>query len=221
MACLAAFLFLVIPFLQSIHCETTTATLDSSWADGFKMKISLQFLAQVSGGWTMTIQFSKPTPNLQIWKASIVSVSGDSKTYNLENMSWNPDFSLCEVYEMYFTAGKDLNSATPTATVEFLRKSGGNDNLDQNACGPTTAPISTTTTSAPATTVATNSSTTTTTAPTTASPTAYNYDLLLHKSILFYEAQRSGTLPNTNRIPWRGDSALGDKGTIHNNTFKR
>ncbi|XP_005111868.2 endoglucanase E-4 [Aplysia californica] len=40
----------------------------------------------------------------------------------------------------------------------------------------------------------------------------YNYNDLLYKSILFYEAQRSGKLPSNNRIPWRGDSALGDKG---------
>ena len=32
------------------------------------------------------------------------------------------------------------------------------------------------------------------------------------KSILFYEAQRSGKLPANNRIPWRGDSALNDAG---------
>ena len=31
-------------------------------------------------------------------------------------------------------------------------------------------------------------------------------------SILFYEAQRSGHLPDDNRITWRGDSALDDKG---------
>ncbi len=42
--------------------------------------------------------------------------------------------------------------------------------------------------------------------------TAYNYDDVLHKSILFYEAQRSGALPADNHISWRGDSALQDKG---------
>ncbi|PVD35385.1 hypothetical protein C0Q70_02347 [Pomacea canaliculata] len=41
----------------------------------------------------------------------------------------------------------------------------------------------------------------------------YNYDELLMKSIMFYEAQRSGKLPATNRIPWRGDSGLQDRGT--------
>ncbi|XP_076452170.1 uncharacterized protein LOC143287772 [Babylonia areolata] len=40
----------------------------------------------------------------------------------------------------------------------------------------------------------------------------YNYDDALMKSIMFYEAQRSGKLPENNRIPWRGDSALGDRG---------
>lgn len=40
----------------------------------------------------------------------------------------------------------------------------------------------------------------------------YDYDQVLSKSILFYEAQRSGALPSTNRIPWRGDSALNDQG---------
>ncbi|CAG5118658.1 unnamed protein product [Candidula unifasciata] len=40
----------------------------------------------------------------------------------------------------------------------------------------------------------------------------YNYNDLLFKSLLFYEAQRSGKLPANKRIPWRGDSALNDKG---------
>jgi hypothetical protein len=37
----------------------------------------------------------------------------------------------------------------------------------------------------------------------------YDYTLALKKSVLFYEAQRSGKLVN-NRIPWRGDSFLDD-----------
>lgn len=45
-----------------------------------------------------------------------------------------------------------------------------------------------------------------------ASAGQYDLNQVLQKSILFYEAQRSGKLPSTNRISWRGDSALGDKG---------
>ncbi|MEO1181465.1 MAG: glycoside hydrolase family 9 protein, partial [Cyanobacteria bacterium J06636_28] len=37
-----------------------------------------------------------------------------------------------------------------------------------------------------------------------------SYGKVLQKSLLFYEAQRSGDLPDDNRIAWRGDSALND-----------
>jgi hypothetical protein len=40
----------------------------------------------------------------------------------------------------------------------------------------------------------------------------YNYVDLLGKCFLFYEGQRSGKLPANNRIFWRADSALQDKG---------
>ena len=39
---------------------------------------------------------------------------------------------------------------------------------------------------------------------------AMNYKEALKKSILFYEAQRSGKLPKSNRVKWRGNSALDD-----------
>ena len=72
---------------------------------------------------------------------------------------------------------------------------------------------STTTTQTPAptavTTMTTAASPTTTTS--TSSAGTYNYEVL-HKSILFYEAQRSGELPANNRISWRGNSSLGDRG---------
>ena len=38
----------------------------------------------------------------------------------------------------------------------------------------------------------------------------FNYSQALEKSLLFYEAQRSGRLPDSNRIYWRQDSALDD-----------
>ena len=38
----------------------------------------------------------------------------------------------------------------------------------------------------------------------------YNYGEALQKSLLFYELQRSGQLPETVRCNWRGDSALND-----------
>ena len=42
--------------------------------------------------------------------------------------------------------------------------------------------------------------------------THYNYNEVLRKSVLFYEAQRSGKLPFNNRVLWRKDSHLDDRG---------
>jgi endoglucanase len=38
----------------------------------------------------------------------------------------------------------------------------------------------------------------------------FNYGEALQKSLFFYEAQRAGDLPATNRVNWRGDSAMTD-----------
>nr|AMH40359.1 glycoside hydrolase family 9 [Aretaon asperrimus] len=40
----------------------------------------------------------------------------------------------------------------------------------------------------------------------------YNYKEVIQKSLLFYEAQRSGKLPSDQRVTWRHDSAMNDKG---------
>nr|AFD33365.1 endoglucanase [Macrotermes barneyi] len=41
---------------------------------------------------------------------------------------------------------------------------------------------------------------------------AYDYKTVLSNSLLFYEAQRSGKLPADQKVTWRKDSALNDKG---------
>ena len=51
---------------------------------------------------------------------------------------------------------------------------------------------------------------TTTTTPSTGR--CGDYSTLINMSMLFYEAQRSGKLPATQRVTWRKDSALNDKG---------
>ncbi|CAG2180693.1 unnamed protein product, partial [Oppiella nova] len=38
----------------------------------------------------------------------------------------------------------------------------------------------------------------------------YNYSAVIHASLLFYEAQRSGKLPADKRVHWRGDSMFDD-----------
>ena len=43
---------------------------------------------------------------------------------------------------------------------------------------------------------------------------AYDYKEVLRSSLLFYEAQRSGKLPADQKVTWRKDSALNDKGEL-------
>ncbi len=43
----------------------------------------------------------------------------------------------------------------------------------------------------------------------------YNYGEVLQKSLYFYECQRSGVLPENNRVTWRGNSGVND-GKDHN-----
>lgn len=40
----------------------------------------------------------------------------------------------------------------------------------------------------------------------------FNYGEAIEKSLLFYEAQRTGKLPANNRVPWRQDSFVTDSG---------
>ena len=54
--------------------------------------------------------------------------------------------------------------------------------------------------------------TTTSSSGSTCSSERYDYGEVLELSNLFYEAQRSGALPPDNRVEWRGNSSLGDKG---------
>ena len=75
--------------------------------------------------------------------------------------------------------------------------------------------VTATTTSVEVTTTTTDGSvtaTTTTSSGSTCSSERYDYGKVLELSNLFYEAQRSGDLPEDNRVPWRGDSSLGDQG---------
>ncbi|KMQ95413.1 endoglucanase 2-like protein [Lasius niger] len=41
---------------------------------------------------------------------------------------------------------------------------------------------------------------------------SHDYAEVIKLSLLYFEAQRSGKLPKDNRIPWRGDSAVNDRG---------
>ena len=114
------------------------------------------------------------------------------------------------------TSGPTTEVSTSGPTTEV---STSGPTTEVSTSGPTTevstsGPTTEVSTSEPETESPTTSNPTTHGATTTSRPAAgpYDYSELLRKSILFYEAERSGKLPTDNRIPYRGDSALGDRG---------
>ena len=213
-------------------CEQTKTKVVQNWYDGFKGRIELKLTDDVTDGWTMRLSFPVPTPNLQIWRADIVDNQHD-KVYTMKNKPWNSKLSKGTVYKLDFIAKKVVvNGIPPIGTVTFKRgapTTGQPPTVGPSPSVPTISPtitkLPTTTTRPPKTTITKPASTprppkTTKRPPKTPKPTTgvppkpgkYDYGQLLKLSILFYEAQRSGKLPQNNRVQWRKDSALNDKG---------
>ena len=194
---------------------TPTADLDyvvtDDWGNGFIGDVTVQNTGSTLDGWTM--EFEVPFEIEEIWGANVVSKNGDR--YTVENVSWNEDVASGQSFNFGFK-GKGSSAGTFSA-VELNEQvlgsktpgsstggSGGdasdgadggssdpvtdtgNDNPDPGDSGVDSDPIS--------------------------SPQngTFNYGEALQKSFLFYEAQRSGPLPNDNRIDWRGDSGMSD-----------
>ncbi|KAK6177594.1 hypothetical protein SNE40_015664 [Patella caerulea] len=142
---------------------------------------------------------------LKTWN-SLLERKVDNRNFILRNNFFNgtpqPGTKICCVIE-----GRTKNSIKPEAVV-FLSD---------------TAITATTTSRRPPTRrrPTTTRRPTRTKRPTTVKPAPMppassgntpNYAEVLGKSILFYEAQRSGVLPKDNRVKWRGDSAVHDQG---------
>ena len=176
--------------------------------------------------WKVSLTFSSPVDNLEIWVGLNSECSGNVCTF--ENQGYNgQQLAGTEVkvdFQMSFSSqAPDLIAMT----VNDIDVCTGGGNPSTSTSGPTTtteaptpgpttiteAPTpgsTTTTTSGPPTTI--GGSTTTTLSPGSCVNDKYGFADALDKSLLFYEAQRSGSLPSDMRITWRKDSALDDKG---------
>ena len=239
--------------------ERVATELVNEWSGGFKLKLKVLLLDKVSGGWKMTVTFSRVVNSLKTPNASKnPKKQRKTKEYYLEDEGYNAKLNKCDMLEMEIIGKVPKKKSTPEVTVTFRRKEGSYSGGSPDDCATPSPPA----TSAPQTTAAPSSSKPPSTArlttqvastarpttkyhstgkptsgkqstagpttaevstnqhttkkPSTAAPTSspgrYNLNEVLHKSILFYEAERSGKLPANNRISYRGDSALKDKG---------
>ena len=102
--------------------------------------------------------------------------------------------------------GSDACTGSSTTT------SGPQTTTPETTTTTTIASSTTASTQGPVTGTTTKAPETTTSSGSTCSAERYDYGRVLELSNLFYEAQRSGNLPDNNRVDWRGDSSLEDQG---------
>ena len=211
---------------------------NSIWDKGASGKLEVEFPNKVSS-WTIEITFTAPVTDFQVWVGDNIECTGN--TCKFDNMPWNGNMEAGSVLGIDFLYYFDSTSGISGVSIsgqDICTGSGGDDTTTTEAPVTTTANPGTTTanpgtttanpgttTENPGTTTANPGTTTANPGTTTANPGTtspsdgscinddYGFADALDKSLLFYEAQRSGDLPEDEmRITWRKDSALNDKG---------
>ena len=157
--------------------------------------VNIKFSTAVTS-WKVTMTFDRALSNFETWAATASTM--DNVIFTLDNASYNGNqpagSTLSIAFNAHFASKAEVTSVILNGVAQCGGSGGG---------GTGTTPQPPTTTPGPQTTTGT-----------TRRPSAlpYDYQEVLRKSLLFYEAQRSGPLPTDNRIPWRGDSAMNDRG---------
>ncbi|KAF0310070.1 Endoglucanase E-4 [Amphibalanus amphitrite] len=188
---------------QSVCVASGVLVERTVWDTGMSADMKLQFASSVSS-WTAEVTFDRTLTGLDTWVADIATA--DNTVYTFTNKGYNGAQSAGSELKVAFNAY--FNTKADVISIKL--------NGEELCTGTAPSTTTTTSTTSAATTTTTSTAATTTAAPPTAGTTApptglpYDYSLVVEKSLLFYEAQRSGPLPASNRVPWRGDSALAD-----------
>ena len=208
-------------------------TLESAWNQGSNGRFDITIPEETSE-WVITVAFDKQVNSIDAHQGKGENCAGMVCTFSNEN--WNgvqPAGNLLTLtYQIHYDdAGQDASNFPKViafAFNDFSGCEGGSPPTVATTHAPTDAPTESPTdgptdasTASPTvgpTGQPTDGPTSGPTDDTTETPTdngqcdtvLTNYKDVLHKSLLFYEAQRSGELPEDNRISWRRDSALND-----------
>lgn len=162
-----------------------TMTITQDWGDRFEGSFSFHVTEDIEG-WMANITFSKAVNQMDIQVGQPYSHSSDGLNWIVVNKQDRPFYKAGDTIEMRFFGNyggsHGANDHAPTGTAVLYNLGSDKNSTLSCACEPSSA------------------------------TSKYNYDCLLKDSILFYTIQRSGKLPANNRIGWRGDSALNDRG---------
>ncbi len=141
----------------------------------------------------------------QAWSGDL-QTKVNNQVFTFRNKEWNTQLSSGSQFTFEFVA---QGNVAPNNIISVFFNG---QPVDINS-GGVTLPGTTINPTGSTPTFQTESSSTTSAAPITSTVDGkYNYGGAIHASLLFYEAQRAGKLPANNRISWRGDSMLMDKG---------
>jgi len=179
-----------------VRAKSSGAEVDfrviTDWGSGFQG----EFIIRNTGtapirNWNLG--FDMPRRITGMWNAHIASISGERFVIDAATEPWNQDIPPGGEVRFGFLGA-------PGAVV------GRPQNITINEAP--TAPQPTPGEDTPSTSMIPPPQATP--APPTAPPPDINYAAALPMALLFYDAQRSGRLPENNRVEWRGDAALND-----------
>lgn len=176
-----------------VSARSASAEVDfrvvTDWGSGFQGEFIIRNTStEPLRNWNLA--FDMPRRITGLWNAHIVSISGDRFVIDAATQPWNQDIPPGGEVRFGFIGA-------PGAVV------GRPQNITLNEAPATAQP---TPPDQPSPTAMIPPS-----LPTPATqPPALNYSQALALSLVFYEAQRSGRLPENNRVEWRGDAALAD-----------
>jgi len=143
-------------------------------------------------GWEVLLNFDKSITGIE---SPLGDISGSGTDWKIRSKNFDENLPAGQTIELRF---KVIYSGSPPGFVGIAFN--GKSLCSGGGPGPTQPP-----------TEPSQSSTSPTDAPyPTSHPGKYPYGEVLAQSLLFYEAERSGPLPSDNRVPWRGNSGLGD-----------
>ncbi|GFO24173.1 endoglucanase [Plakobranchus ocellatus] len=206
--------FLVMAIRAAVG--VTTVDIINHWNGGFQGQVCIPITKELLG-WKAHLVFDQDVDSLEVWTADATKLN--DREYLLVHKDYNAvehaGDNLCFTF-----LGHGQGDIVPTTTVYI-------EGMDEPASstdggGATQPPPASFSTNSPSPTAGNNPQpasvgTTSATAPTAATSAGStlgngkkDYALALSKSILFYDAQRSGKLPANNPITWRGDSATND-----------
>lgn len=127
------FALVMLAAVKSLTAEPTirdTADLDPhSWTlpdgtEAFKITITIKMQYFVPNGWRMALIFTQPIKRLEVWRAKVIKISADKKTYALKNMNLNPSLKRGDELRMALVAYKVKKGIKPGKIIVLFR--GGN-----------------------------------------------------------------------------------------------